>query len=148
VDLLFPHSKAIPAPPMEDPVLKDSAIVDATVLVVDDEEMIRVFVTDCLEMAGYRVLHAASGGEAVALLTADPRTVDLVLLDMTMPGMNGEETYRALRRLRPGLQVLLSSGYSEQAATSRFAGRGLAGFLQKPYRALDLIGRVQKLLDG
>ena len=60
--------------------------------------------------------------------------------------MNGEETFRALRRLNPDLRVLLSSGYNEQDAVSRFTGKGPADFIQKPYRALDLIERVQGLI--
>ncbi len=72
--------------------------------------------------------------------------MDAVVLDMTMPNLNGEETFRRLRRLRPSLPVLLSSGYNEQEATSRFTGKGLAGFLQKPYRAQDLIEHVKRAL--
>jgi DNA-binding response OmpR family regulator len=74
--------------------------------------------------------------------------VDLVLLDMTMPRMGGEEAFRELRKLRPRVPVILSSGYNEQDATARFAGKGLAGFIQKPYRPSELLARIREALAG
>jgi two-component system, cell cycle sensor histidine kinase and response regulator CckA len=118
------------------------------VVVVDDEDGVRTLAAAVLEHAGYRVVTMEDGADAVEAV-ADPEfLVDLVLLDMTMPRMGGEEAFHRLRALRPGLRVVLSSGYNEQEATSRFAGRGLAGFLQKPYRAQDLIEVVSNLISG
>jgi DNA-binding NarL/FixJ family response regulator len=71
--------------------------------------------------------------------------LDAVLLDLTMPGMNGEAVFRALRQLRPGVRVVLMSGYDEQSAADRFAGEGLAGFVQKPYRVDELLGAVRSV---
>ncbi len=71
----------------------------------------------------------------------------LVILDMTMPHLDGEACYRELRRVDPGVKVIMTSGYNEQDVISRFVGKGLAGFVQKPYRAADLLPVVRKALD-
>ena len=73
-------------------------------------------------------------------------TIEAVVLDVTMPTMGGEEAFREMRRIRPGIRVLLSSGYSEGDATQRFSGKGLAGFLQKPYRPHALVQSLSKIL--
>jgi len=116
------------------------------VLVIDDEPIVRVFARESLEIVGYEVLEAEHGEEGIGILERDPSAVDLVLLDLTMPGLSGSETFAGLRRIRPDLKVLLSSGYSEEDAAQRFRGGRPAGFLQKPYRALDLVERVQELM--
>ena len=77
---------------------------------------------------------------------ADTEGIDVVLLDMTMPRMDGEEAFRELRRIRQGVRVILTSGYNEQDATERFAGKGLAGFIQKPYRPAELITKINDAL--
>ncbi len=118
------------------------------VLIVDDEPAVRSFVSAALERAGYAVETANDGAEALTKFSERPDDYGVVLLDLTMPVMDGEEAFRELRRLRPGVRVLLSSGYTEQEATSRFAGRGLAGFLQKPYRARELVDKVQELIEA
>jgi len=74
--------------------------------------------------------------------------IAVVLLDMTMPLMSGEEVFRELMRLKPNVKVLLSSGYDEQDATSTFVGKGLAGFIQKPYQPLALMEKVRRTLEG
>ena len=82
------------------------------------------------------------------MLERDPDEFGVILLDLTMPVMDGEETFQAMREFRPGVRVLLSSGYNEQEATGRFARRGLTGFLQKPYRARELVAAVRELFDS
>jgi len=118
------------------------------VLVVDDEPAVRALARAALERAGYAVDVAEDGRVALERFREDPDAYGVVLLDLTMPRMDGEETFRALRKMRPGVRVLLSSGYSEQEATSRFAGRGLAGFLQKPYRVSELVAKVTELHEA
>jgi CheY-like chemotaxis protein len=113
-----------------------------TVLVVDDEHMVRGLARKVLEKAGFEVLTAAGGAEAIDILRQHPRPVDLVLLDMTMPSMAGSDVFQAMRKIDPGLRVILSSGYSEEEATHRFGERDLAGFLQKPYHPKDLLQKV------
>jgi CheY-like chemotaxis protein len=120
---------------------------DATVLVVDDEDIVRRTARHALEHYGYRVLPAANGREAIQQFAARAAEVDVVLLDLTMPGMSGEETLRELKRIRPDVKVVLSSGYNEAEATERFAGHDLAGFLQKPYAVPRLAEAIRVVLD-
>jgi PAS domain S-box-containing protein len=105
------------------------------VLIVDDEETVRAVSARMLERLGYTTEVAADGRQAVELFKRDPSKYRLVLLDLTMPHMDGEETFRQLRHLRPGLRVVLMSGFNEQDAASAFVGKGLAAFLQKPFSA-------------
>jgi CheY-like chemotaxis protein len=119
-----------------------------TVLVVDDEAAVRAVGKAALEMAGFRVLEAGDGLEALEIFRERNGGIALVILDMTMPHMNGEEAFREIRRLRPDVRVLLSSGYNEQEATGRFVGKGLSGFIQKPYRSRDLVEKVAQILKG
>ncbi len=118
-----------------------------TVLVVDDEEMVCKVAAMMLREVGYDVLLAGDGMEALELVRRHGDDIVCVLLDMMMPRMGGEETFTEMRRLRPNIKVLLSSGYNEQTATNRFAGKGLAGFIQKPYTMKVLIAKVTELLD-
>ncbi|MBL8622841.1 MAG: response regulator [Myxococcales bacterium] len=114
------------------------------VLVVDDEAMIRDIAARVLESGGYQVTTATDGVEALQLFAARPDAYVCVLLDMTMPRMNGEETFAALRKLAPEVRVVLSSGYTEQEATQRFIGKGLAGFIAKPWSADDLLAAIAR----
>ncbi|MBN1867950.1 PAS domain-containing protein [Candidatus Sumerlaeota bacterium] len=120
--------------------------LDATILVVDDEESVRAFAKRALERIGLTVLTATNGLEGVDVFRAHAREIDLVLLDLAMPHMDGEEAFRHMRQIRPGVPVVLSSGYNEQDATVRFAGKGLSGFLHKPYQPTELSNSVQKIL--
>jgi DNA-binding NtrC family response regulator len=113
---------------------------------VDDEDVVRKLAKNALERAGYRVLVAESGQAAIDLFKITDEQVSLVLLDMTMPGLNGHETFLQLKRVRPTLKVLLSSGYNELETTRRFSGQGLAGFIQKPYTAGTLSKTVNSVL--
>lgn len=106
-----------------------------TILVVDDERVVRRMAKAMLERNGYSVVIAENGTEALQRFKQDPFGIDAVLLDLTMPGMSGEQVFREMRRIHPDVSVVLTSGYSEQDVTDRFAGKRLAGFLQKPYRA-------------
>jgi PAS domain S-box-containing protein len=121
-------------------------IGDGHVLIVDDEPSVRAVTRALLRRRGFAVTEVAGGDEAVALLDEDPTRYQLVLLDLTMPGMNGEETFRELRKRSPALKVILMSGYNEQEVTRSFVGRGLAAFLQKPFRAEELDGAVRRVL--
>ncbi len=107
IKVLLPGSTAEAVSLADAPITDGSVPGEGTVLVVDDEALIRIFAKESLELGGYEVLLANGGAEAVAIFEEDPRRIDLVLLDMTMPRMNGEETFRALRRIRPVLKVLL-----------------------------------------
>jgi two-component system cell cycle sensor histidine kinase/response regulator CckA len=91
-----------------------------------------------LRRLGFEVLTAQDGRQAVDLYRERAGEIALVLLDLTMPHMNGEEAYRELRQINPDVRVVLASGYSESDIASRFAGKGLAGCLQKPYTLAKL----------
>jgi PAS domain S-box-containing protein len=112
--------------------------VSGTILVIDDETAVLEAVTDILEGSGWQVLTASSGPAGLEIYREEQDNIDLILLDLTMPGMTGEETFRRLRHLNAQARVLLSSGYNEIEATNRFVGKGLVGFIQKPYNAQQL----------
>jgi CheY-like chemotaxis protein len=116
--------------------------------VVDDEEMIRTVARNILEDFGHEVLEACDGQEAVDLFNEGGSTIDAVLLDMTMPNLDGAETLRMLRHVEPRVRVLLSSGYSEQEALRLMSSYDGVGFLKKPYLPKELIGKLQEFLDG
>jgi len=119
-----------------------------TVLVADDEPAVLQVAKMTLEMAGFSVLEAKDGQEAVNLFRERADEIVAVLLDMTMPRMSGEQAYSELRRLRPNVAVILSSGFNEQDATSRLAGKGFAAFIQKPYRPAELVEQLRQVLQG
>ncbi|MCC6696413.1 MAG: response regulator [Candidatus Hydrogenedentes bacterium] len=126
---------------------KDAWRGTGTILVVDDETTVRTVTRAALQRAGFSVLEACDGEEALQLLEAHLSEIRLVLLDVTMPRMGGEEAYRRIRQLSRTIPVVLSSGYNEQDATGQFNGKGLSGFIQKPYRPSDLIVRIRELLN-
>jgi len=117
-----------------------------TILVVDDEETVRDTARNTLERYGYQVLLAREGREAVELFREAPEKISMVLLDLTMPVMGGEQALRELQRIHPSVRVLLSSGFNEVEAVRRFTGKGLAGFVQKPYTAVALAAKVKLIL--
>ncbi|MBU4606648.1 MAG: response regulator, partial [Proteobacteria bacterium] len=116
------------------------------VLLVDDDEMVRGVTRLSLEKMGCRVLTAKDGVDGLNLFRQHLEKVDMVLLDMTMPRMSGEETFHQMRRLKPSVKVLLTSGYNEQESTNRFTGKGLAGFIQKPFTPSELRRKLQTIL--
>jgi len=125
---------------------KEKANSGTTILVADDEMVVLDVASSMLESMGYKVLRAADGLECVDVFSRHKDQIALVLLDHTMPNMSGEEAFHELRRLDPQIKVILSSGYNEQEATSRFVGEGLAGFIQKPYSLDQLISKVKEVL--
>lgn len=116
------------------------------VLVVDDESAVRSVACQILKAYGYEVEEAADGVEGLEKLKLLGPEIALVLLDMTMPRLGGEDTFRQMKALRPELPVILSSGYDEQEATRNFLSKGLAGFLQKPYRPRELLELIRSAL--
>ena len=119
-----------------------------TVLLTDDEEMVREVGVGMLRSLGFRVLTAADGREALELFAAHRDEIVCVVLDLTMPRMDGEETFREIRRLDSGARVILTSGYEEHTVTRRFEGEGLSGFIQKPYKMSDFASMLQQVLEG
>jgi nitrogen-specific signal transduction histidine kinase/CheY-like chemotaxis protein len=115
-----------------------------TVLLVDDEETVRGIGVEMLKELGFTPITANDGWEAVKTFKQTPY-ISFVILDLTMPHMGGEECFRELKQIKPDVIVILSSGYSEQEITHKFAGTGLAGFLQKPYKLSVLKEAIQNI---
>ncbi len=143
--IVFPASDQIVRPPVERPVSDLSG--HGVILVVDDDDYILQAVYVALESYGYSALLANSGAAAIRIFEEQSDQIDLVLLDMLMPGMSGQETFAALRRIRPDVKVLLSTGFAPDEAAQRFTDEGLAGFLRKPYDPNQLAGEVQQILE-
>jgi len=117
-----------------------------TILLADDEETIRNLGRRMLQAAGFQVITAADGREATEKFVSSMDSIDVVILDLTMPQTDGEACFRELRQLKPGVRVILSSGYNEQDIVNRFAGKGLAGFVQKPYTGSDLLAKIREVM--
>jgi CheY-like chemotaxis protein len=142
--VLFPAIGAVAAAPVAGTPHAD-VVGAGTVMVVDDEEIVRNVARSMLERFGYTVVLAANGQQAVELVKQYKDALRLILLDLTMPVMSGEEALSHIKALHPTLPVILSSGYNEMEAIQRFAGKGLAGFLQKPYTAARLAEKLRAL---
>jgi PAS domain S-box-containing protein len=139
--LLFPVAR-LAAPSEPGPATPKLPVV----LVIDDEEVVRDTISDTLGMHGIPCLVARSGDEGLALYREHASELGLVLLDLSMPGRSGPDTYRELRRLDPGLPILLSSGYGEKQARLELGTDDLAGFLPKPYREATLVTEILRCL--
>jgi two-component system cell cycle sensor histidine kinase/response regulator CckA len=115
-------------------------------LVIDDDQGVREAASRLLEYFGFRVLQAVDGRHGTEVFRQHAAEVVLIVLDMTMPEMNGEETFREIRRVRSDVPVILTSGYNEIEATRRFTAKGLAGFLQKPFTPKELAQKLSSAL--
>jgi PAS domain S-box-containing protein len=145
IEVLFPaSSEAVPTPP--DP--SEEEMGEGLVLVIDDEDMVREAVEDILSMEDIGVVTAEGGAEGLDAYRQHAPHVRLVLLDLSMPEMSGEETLRRLRQIDPGVRVVLSSGYSAGEMKQRVDAEVPAGFLQKPYSITTLLEEVKKHLAG
>jgi PAS domain S-box-containing protein len=117
-----------------------------TVLLVDDEEVILEVGRELLEALGYRVLLAQDGKEAVKVYGKNQDKIDIVVLDVVMPGMGGGEAYDRMKDINPDIKVLLSSGFSIDGEASKILERGCNGFIQKPFTMKELSGEIGKIL--
>ncbi len=135
---LFPVSEQELALPGPEPRLASNAAAGRVVLVVDDEAVVRKLAKRALERAGFEVLLAADGPTALELFRSHAEAVQLVLLDLTMPEMDGEQTFEALKAIDPKVNVVLASGYDEASMTRRSFAAATSGFLAKPFTAKEL----------
>lgn len=119
-----------------------------TVLLVDDEDSVREVAGKMLENMGLKVLKASDGREALEVFRAQQENISCVLLDLTMPEMDGEETFHELKKIRAGVRVVLSSGYTSEDLLRRFVENGLAGFIEKPYTLDSLASNIGRVLDA
>ncbi len=118
-----------------------------TILLVDDEDMIWDVIIDMLQELGYSVLLAGNGKEAVEIYRENPGEIDVVMLDMVMPEMDGHKAFFELKSIDPDVCVLLSSGYVSEEEARDVLDAGAVGFLQKPYRMIDLARTVRGIFD-
>ncbi len=118
------------------------------VLVVDDEAAIRSMAAKALARRSIATLQARDGREALRVFEQNRDRLRLILMDLTMPNLDGEETLRELRRRGATVPVILSSGFNEADILGRFEGLGLAGFIKKPFGLAELVGLVSKTLSG
>lgn len=137
--VFFPASSRLPETEQPEPVSRFPVSGRGTVLLVDDEQPVRDMARRMLERLGLTVLTARDGREALEIFRLHASEIDGVLLDLTMPEMDGSEVFRELRKLRPGVKIILTSGYGEDEFSRRFSGSESVGFLEKPYtfRALS-----------
>lgn len=117
------------------------------VLLVDDEEIVRDIGKAMLNDFGFEILTAHDGKEALAVFRQHHRDISFVLMDLTMPYMDGEEAFRELRKIDPEVKVIICSGYNEQDVSQKFVGKGLAGFLKKPYQLQELQKMIRHILE-
>ncbi|HQK91913.1 MAG TPA: response regulator [Armatimonadota bacterium] len=147
--VMFPCDGAVepPAPRTVEPAsAADEWTGSGTILVVDDEEGVRKLVKALLELRGFEVLLAGDGRAAVEVFNDRASDIRLVLLDMRMPRMSGEEALDAIRQRRPDVPIIVASGYSEQDATRHLDGLGRAWFIRKPFRLADLETLIKEAL--
>jgi PAS domain S-box-containing protein len=143
----FPRADGL-VTPLARPLVPARAAGTETVLVVDDEPLVRAVTVRALTAAGHRVLVAGSGAEALALAGREPGPIGLLVSDVVMPGMSGPEVAAALCRQRPGLKVLLVSGYTRDAILERGSLPIGTELLEKPFTPPELLQRVRALLDA
>lgn len=147
----FPPVLHIFLPASESPasgatVRREAGSSGGTILVVDDDEVLIEVIREILETAGYQVLTAFSGREAIEIYEAWEGDIDLVMLDMIMPGMGGAETFRDLKRMDPHVSVIIVSGYSLPDDVSELLAQGCRGFLQKPFLIPELFQKVRQVI--
>ncbi|HEX9654568.1 MAG TPA: PAS domain S-box protein [bacterium] len=147
IRVLFPASSKTVETASDKAHLEPVNMGNGTVLVIDDEEQARIVAKKVLNKFGFTVLTACDGLEGIQIFQRSQDEIRVVLLDMSMPRLNGEHTLQHIRRLRPDQPVVLSSGYDEYEAYTRFEGQGLAGFIQKPYQPLALIEKINTILN-
>lgn len=125
----------------------DVPVSGARILIVDDEPRVLRVLRDMLEHCGHEVICCIDGREAIEIYRRECGAIDCVLLDLSMPGLSGDEVFVELRRIRGDVRVILSSGFTEQEVMDRFHGAGLAGVIQKPARMKVLQARISEALS-
>ncbi|MBR9986448.1 MAG: response regulator [Desulfosarcina sp.] len=126
----------------------DNSINGHTVLLVDDEKMVLEVGKAILQRLGNTVITAASGEEALDRFVRHRKSIGCVVLDLTMPGMNGLATFKRLRKLSPNLPIIIASGLAIDQVTSQFGDMQPSSVIQKPYQVADLSAKIQGILNG
>jgi PAS domain S-box-containing protein len=135
--------------PLHEPdTVKGLQMGSETILLVDDEDMILTVGREILEKLGYCVITAKSGADALALYRQNKGDIDLIILDMIMPGLGGRETYESLKKIDPSIKVLLSSGYDMDEHARSILNQGGSGFIQKPFSIQELSTKIREVLSA
>jgi CheY-like chemotaxis protein len=119
-----------------------------TILVIEDEDLLRSMLHSLLQMNGYEVLLAKDGAEAVAIYQSEHQRIALVLTDMGLPRISGEDVFRKLRAINPDVNVVLASGFIEPDLKTELLRAGARGFIQKPYTPQAILRTIREVLDG
>jgi len=127
--------------------VKNNWLGQGTFLIADDEEAVRTVGKHMIQKLGFKVITVDDGREAIKVFEKHFDDIVGVLLDLTMPHKDGAEVFHHIHKLNPDIKVILSSGYNEQDATRQFIGKGLAGFIQKPYVARELVKKIQEVFS-
>ena len=120
--------------------------LSGTILLVEDEDMLRHPLSTMLRKKGFAVLEAREGTAALELTRSHADEIDLMLLDVTLPGISSRDVFEQARRLRPGLKIVLTSAYSREAVAASFAGATVESFIRKPFRFAELMDVLQDAL--
>ncbi len=131
-----------------EPIQRRPGVENGVVLVVDDEETVRSVVSASLDQLGFEVLEAKNGNEAIEAYRAESSRIEFVVLDMSMPDMNGVEVFRQIEEITGQARVIMMSGYSESEFEGSFSGGKFGGFIQKPFRPQALASKIEKLRIG
>jgi CheY-like chemotaxis protein len=123
--------------------MPERSITQRTVLIVDDEDVIRELIVDLVADSGYRALSAASGGQAVEIVRSEKGAIDLVLLDMQMPDMDGRRTYELMRQIDPDLPVFIATGFGREDISQSLIALGVRGVVTKPFHVDDILELIQ-----
>lgn len=144
--MLFPCAESVEVNTVETPHDLDDWQSEGVVLVVDDEEKVRSLAARMLERVGFAILSAHDGVQALDLFEAHNDEIRFVLLDFTMPRMNGEDAFHRMRAIRNDVPVLFSSGYTEEDVLDRLQSETGISFVQKLYTVRDLNRAVRKIV--
>jgi CheY-like chemotaxis protein len=147
--VLLPRVRAVEtAPSATAPVAARSEHATGRILVVDDDPAVLELASEFLTRAGFAVIATRGGREGIERLRDEGDSIDAVVLDLSMPDVGGEQAFLEMRQIRPGLPIVLASGFSEEFASERFGAPGTAGFLRKPYTPEALVECVRAALAG
>jgi PAS domain S-box-containing protein len=148
ITVLFPASEKTAVNRNTDPAAQGHWTGTGTILLVDDEEPVRAIGAAMLSRLGFDVLVAEDGRQGLEVFRRRADEIVLVVLDLAMPGLSGDEVFQEMRRIRNDVKILLSSGFDERDISDRFAAGGLAGFIHKPYRLNTLKRQIRSVLDS
>lgn len=124
----------------------DITIPAQRMLIVDDEDSVRLPLAELLRAMGHDVVEAADGKEGVSIYSEKWRDIDLVIIDMIMPGVSGHDAFRQMKGINPGIRSILASGFSMDSEARSMLADGVLGFIQKPYRKSDLIKKISEVI--